>query len=173
MMLKIKRVRSYDVPRYPARKFEPWKQPAGVAMFKRGVSSAALLLLIDSCITGCMKGVPNWEYVTEGDARAAINRVFADNGIQLTADVPLDVVLSPEDTVRVVLDGYNDSLRVGYECVTEGDRESFNVKVWRHLDSDAADAGPYVNILWGANELNAIVQITQDFIDSLKAQGAI
>jgi hypothetical protein len=172
-MLKIKRIRSYRIPRYPAGQFEPWKQPAGVAMVKRGVSSAALLLLLDSCIGAGLHGKPIIVWITEADARAAIDSVFARNGIQLAPDVPHDVVLSSKKSAHVVLDGYNDSLSVGYEWVTAADRKSFSDKVWNQLDSDAANSGPYVKAVRETTSPDQLARIMQDFIDTLKAHGTI
>jgi hypothetical protein len=172
-MLKIKRIRSYTIPRYPVGQFETWKQPAGVALLKRGVSSAALLLLLDSCIGAGLHGVPRWVEVTEADARATIDSVFASNGIRLTPDFPFDVALSAKDTAHVTLDGYNDSLRVGYEYVSEADSKSVNNNVWEQITSNAAVSGPHVRIAWGAEERTVLAHVMQRYIDVLKAHGTI
>jgi len=121
-----------------------------------------------------------------------IDSVFAANGIQLKADVPYDVLIPAGipfvqvDTVRVTLDGYNDALKVGYEfigtpedfeefhCV--GSRESmfeYNSRVIDGVDSATAHLGPHVKVAnrWGTPA--GLARTMQDFIDTLKAHGAI
>jgi len=174
-MLRVRQIRAYAVPRYPKGRFEPWRQPTGVAMLKRGASSAVLLFLLDSCGETGTTGPPpvRPDFLTENEARVAINQVFTNNGIQLTADVPLDVVVAPDDTVTVSLDGYNDSLKVGYEYLAGADLDTFTTSVIAKMDSATADAGPYVKITEEIVEEGALTQIMQNFIDTLKAHGAI
>jgi hypothetical protein len=174
-MLRVRQIRSYAVPRYPAGGFEPWRQPAGVAMFKRSASSAALLLLLESCGETGTTGPPpvRPDFLTENEARAAISQVFTTNGIDLTANAPFEVVTAPGDTTTLALDGYNDSLRIGYEYLADADNDSFTAAVIAKMDSATADAGPYVKITEEIVDADSLARIMQNFIDTLKAHGAI
>ena len=111
--------------------------------------------------------------LTENEARAVITNVFTGNGIQLTPDVTISIVGSHGGTTDVVLDGYNDSLRVGYEYVSPSDAASFTSEVIARINADAAGSGPYIKTeaqQFGADELE---YLTQAFIDTLKAHGNI
>jgi hypothetical protein len=179
-MLRINRVGSYAIPRYPQGVFKPWREPAAVTLMKRGVVSAALLAILESCdedggggtgITGPPPLVP--QFLTENEARVIITNVFTDNGITLTPDVTLSIAGSHGDTTEVVLDGYNDSLRVGYEYVTPSDKVSFTSEVIARIRADATDSGPYITITGQQNYAGYLEFLMQEFIDTLKAHGKI
>jgi hypothetical protein len=173
-MLRVRQIRSYAVPRYPEGRFEPWKQSAGVAILKQGASTAALLLLLESCDDKGVSGVPaRPDFLTESEARAAITHVFTSNGIALTADAPFEVVTAPGDTTTLPLDGYNDSLKVGYEYLAGTDAVTFTTAILAKIDSTTADAGPYVKITEEMVDADSLGRIMQNFIDTLKAHGAI
>jgi hypothetical protein len=143
-------------------------------MLKQGASTAALLLLLESCDDKGVGGVPvRPDFLTESEARAAITHVFANNGIALTADAPFEVVTAPGDTTTLPLDGYNDSLRVGYEYLANTDMVTFTASVRAKMDSATADTGPYVKITEGIVDADSLGRIMQNFIDTLKAHGAI
>ena len=99
--------------------------------------------------------------------------VFADNGITLTPDVGISIVGSHGDTTDVVLDGYNDSLRVGYEYVTPSDEAGFTSEVMAQIDADAAGSGPYIKATEMSLSADYLEYLMQAFIDTLKAHGKI
>jgi len=177
-MLRIKRVVLYSVPKYPREVFKPWREPAAVTVMKRGAVSAALLAILESCDEGVgVTGPPPVppDLMTENEARAVITNVFTDNGITLTPDVTLSIIGNHSDTTDVVLDGYNDSLRVGYEYVTGTDVSSFTEDLIAQLDADAANSGPYIKATTAVRDDQAsrLERTMQAFIDTLKAHGKI
>jgi hypothetical protein len=183
-MLRIKRVASYSVPKYPQELFHPWRGPAAQTYVRRGVASAALLALLESCDgddgvwpggRGTTGVPPVPPAITETEARVIITNVFADNGIALTPDVTLSVIGGAGDTTEVVLDGYNDSLRVGYEYVYYNDENVFTHDLVAQLDADAAASGPYIKAAYMSyrGEGGELEYIMQAFIDTLKAHGKI
>jgi len=143
-----------------------------------------MMLLLEACeenggsgSTGPPPLVP--DYVTEAEARAAIKQVFADNGVSLVEDFKLRFELSPGDSVDLELDGYNDSLRVGYEYLFGDDYTVFTPGVIGAVDSAASDSGPYIKTV---DEIYKdqhpdyeayLDNLMQEFVDSLKANGVI
>lgn len=186
-MLRIRQVGSYAIPRYPQVVFKPWRRPAGLALAAKGAASAALLILLESCdggtgVTGAtggtgVTGPPPMppDFLTENEARVIITNVFTENGITLTPDVALSIIGSNGDTAGVVLDGYNNSLRVGYEYVCYNDEASFTDELIAQLEVDAAGSGPYIKATGRYAEKRAddLEQLMQAFIDTLKAHGKI
>jgi len=180
-MLRIERVGSYSIARYPREVFKPWRRPIGLAWAAKGTVSAALLLLLESCDqiggdggTG-MTGPPPMapDFLTENEARTIITNVFTGNGIHLTPDVTLSIVGSHGDTTDVVLDGYSNSLRIGYEYRTGADASSFTDELIAQLDADAAGSGPYIKAVHPEFSAGVLEFIMQSFIDTLKAHGKI
>jgi len=181
-VLRIRQVGTYSVPRYPREVFKPWREPATLTLMKRGAVSAALLAILESCDQsgGIADGrdprggiPPPYPPLTENQARTIIMNVFADNGITLTPDVGISIVGSHGDTTDVVLDGYNDSLRVGYEYVTPSDEAGFTSEVMAQIDADAAGSGPYIKATEMSLSADYLEYLMQAFIDTLKAHGKI
>ena len=113
---------------------------------------------------------------TEVEARAVIKRVFTENGIVLKDDVAMDVSTAQGVTRSVVLDGYNDSLRVGYEYLVDKTDTEFDSSVCDALDSVFAENGPFVEVIDQANYDNReelLTNTVQEFLDTLKARGII
>ncbi len=184
-MLRIRQVASYSVPKYPRETFRPWRESAVLTHVRRGAATAALLAILESCDGdkglwpdgGQTAGVPRpFPFLTEYEAYVIVTNVFADNRITLTPDVTLSVIGSDGDTTDVVLDGYNDSLRVGYEYVYgDDDLDTFSHVLIAQLDADAAGPGPYIKATYPCEKRRAhdLEQLMQAFIDTLKAHGKI
>jgi hypothetical protein len=183
-MLRIRRIESYSIARYPEVEFKPWRQPAGATLVRNGALSAALLLMLESCEGGGFVGFGGGtgttgpppvypDFLTENEARTVINKVFVDNGIPLEADILMSIVDSRHNTVNVVLDGYNDSLRVGYEYVTGTDPLTFTPQVIESIKMNTAGSGPYIGIAPAEKHEVDLETLMQAFIDTLKAQGKI
>jgi hypothetical protein len=121
--------------------------------------------------------------VTESEARSIVNRVLQDNGITWQDDVPFTLNLASGDSVQLMVDSYNDSLRVGYEYVAfndcGSDYETFTPRVTSALDSLAKAQGPYIDVIYDINrrEHSDYEQILersmQQFLDTLRAHGVI
>ena len=113
--------------------------------------------------------------MTESEARAIVDQVFASNGISLTHDVDLSIEVHPSDTAVLCVDGFNDSLRVGYEYLEYPDHQTFTPEVRAALDSLTSDSGPYVKTIefTPAEQAALLEAVAQEFIDSLRANGAI
>jgi len=159
-----------------------------LALAAKGTVSAALLVLLESCDVGIgitgdtggtgVTGPPpvRPDFLTEHEARVIITNVFARNGITLAPDVALSLIDSQGDTTRVTLDGYNDSLRVGYEYAYEDeDLDTFTHNLIAQIDADAAGPGPYIKATYPYEERHAhdLELLMEAFIDTLKAHGKI
>jgi hypothetical protein len=178
-MLKIKTVNSYVVPKYPKGAYKIYPDSFPLSTTKGVLAAAVMVLMLDACsdndtrVTG---GIPAPELVTESEARTIIDSVFTLNGINLTHDVDVKFETTPDDTATVNVDGFNDSLQVGYEYMSEPDYTSFTSQVRTSLDSLVNETGgPYVKSIDATPiELIDILEaMTQEFIDTLKANGAI
>ena len=82
----------------------------------------------------------------------------------------------PDSTV-LYIDGYNDSLRVGYEYIADKDRDDFTYDVVDALaDSTEAD-GPYIKtvneVIDHSSSQDHLELTVESFIDTLKAHGVI
>ena len=179
-MLEIRRVRRYRKARYPRGRYVEYTPPLPASLVKRGAVSLFALAAIESlgCDTGSTGPPPVWPgFVTENEARQVIEQVFAENGVQLERDLPLMLHLAADDSVALDLDGYNPSLRVGYEYVLGEDWQTFTLQVQNALDSLASEDGPYVKPVEAIEQVedySSILRATvQEFIDTLKAHGII
>jgi hypothetical protein len=153
--------------------------PAVLKLGRNAVVSAVLVMMLEACDGGGTTGPPPLppEMVTESEARTVIDQVFTDNGVSLTADVMKQFIMTAADTANVELDGYNDSLEVGYEYIYHDDYAQFNLQLVTWLNNAASGSGPYIKAI---NEVpkedgyETVLQgMVQEFVDSLKAQGVI
>lgn len=178
-MPEIRMVKKYRVAKYPRGIYQPKKRHPLAAMAEKGAISALLFTLLEACdstgVTGPPPVVP--DLVTENEARLAINQVFVSNSLPMTADQQLRLHFVDGDSADIVLDGYNDSVQVGYEYLTGDDLDSFTEKVVNQLDSLAGESGPYIKtvdqIRKDVDDQQYLDSVIQEFIDSLKSQGAI
>lgn len=178
-MPRIKPVKRYTVPKYPRGAYYAKPDPAVVALGKGAIAAAIMTILFEACDGGGTTGPPPLPppMVTETEARAVIDSVFADNGISLVNDFLLRFEKAPGDTVDLDLDGYNDSLGVGYEYINDDDYSVFTPEVKAALDSAVVQNGPYIEtidqIVKAGDYRSVLEGMVQSFIDSLKANGAI
>jgi hypothetical protein len=178
-MLKVKQVRKYSLAKYPQGNYQEPPEHLLPEILKDSAMIASMMLLLESC-SGTTTGVPNPpEMVTETEARSVVNRVLQDNVITWRSDVQLAIGLGGSDTVRLVVDSYNDSVRVGYEYVTDDDYASFTPRVTAVLDSVANAQGPYIKVIdeierrEHSDYEQLLERSMQQFLDTLKAHGVI
>ena len=179
-MLKVKQVRKYSLAKYPPGNYQEPPEHLLPELLRDSAMVATMMMLIESCSGTTTGGVPNApELVTETEARSIVNRVLQNNGITCQNDAPLTLSFGSGDTVHLVVDGYNDSLQVGYEYATDGDHATFTPRVMTALDSIAKAQGPYIKVI---NEINRhehsdygqLLETTmQQFLDTLRAHGVI
>ncbi|MCX6832424.1 MAG: hypothetical protein NT028_09905 [candidate division Zixibacteria bacterium] len=178
-MLEVKQVRKYSIAKYPSGNYQ---EPPGHLLpefLKDSALAAAMMLLVESCGT-TTGGIPNApEMVTETEARSIVNRVLQNNGITWQNDAPLTLSFGSGDTVHLVVDGYNDSLRVGYEYANDNDYATFTPRVTAALDSLAKAQGPYIEVMGEINRYEhsnyeqLLEMSMQQFLDTLRAHGVI
>jgi hypothetical protein len=136
--------------------------------------------LIESCdkngtSTG---GVPQPPlYVSEASARQIITQVFTGRTIALDSSQVVTIPLSAVDTLVLNVDGFNDSLQVGYEYVYGDDELQYPPAVCNTLDSLNESATPHIltidpEIRRAAAEEH-LQQVVQQFLDTLAAHGVI
>ena len=181
-MLEIRRVKRYRKARYPRGRYSDYTPPLPESLVKRGAISLFALAALEAL--GCDSGngvtgpppLPP-DLVTETEARQIIEQVFVDNGVQLERDLPFILHLAADDSVTLDLDGFNDSLQVGYEYIIGDDWETFTLQVRGVLDSLANENGPYIKPVEQIEDegdyTSALRATVQEFIDTLKAQGVI
>lgn len=177
-MLKIKPIERYSIPRYPKGVYSESPDFISLATPRGALAAAMLALLLEACDGGGTTGPPPLppDMVTESEARTIIDRVFDSNGISLTHDVDLNIEVHPGDTAIVNVDGFNDSLRTGYEYLTEQEHEALAPEVRTALDSLVNETeGPFVKTFnpTPSQQAALLEAVTQEFIDSLKANGSI
>ncbi len=148
-MLTIRRVKRYRKARYPRGRYSDYTPPLPESLVKRGAVSLFALAALEIARLRHWNGTTGPpplppKLVTENEARQIIEQVFVDNGVQLERDLPFILHLAADDSVTLDLDGYNSSLRVGYEYVIENDWATFTPQVWNALDSLANENGPYI-----------------------------
>ncbi len=176
-MLKVEPIAVYRIARYPRGRYYSKPIPLPLLLAKKGIVPAALMLILESCDGTGTTGPPpiEPEFITEQEARQAINIIFAGNGISLDEDVPIRFDLGGNDSTDLVIDGFNSDLRVGYEYITGRDDTSFTPQVIEALDEAAEGAGPYIKPAFRAYEyeLEELQETMRAFIDTLKAHGVI
>ncbi|NIO29924.1 MAG: hypothetical protein GTO29_15380 [Candidatus Latescibacteria bacterium] len=139
----------------------------------------AMIALIESCDSAGTVGPPPVmaDMVTENEARQIINRVFESNNVHLQEDIRFILRLSQNDSTELNLDGFNDTLQVGYEYLSSADWGSPVHLAWRTLDSLTQEAGPYIKVMDEKtkypNYQLFMEGVVQEFIDTLKARGVI
>jgi len=178
-MLRIKKVKKYTVAQYPQGIYRVKPDSPAQALWKGSVSSAVMLAILESCdgvgTTGPPPVLP--EMVTENEARNVIERVFDNNDIDLQEDVDYLFRYGINDSTQLDLDGYNDSLNVGYEYIAGADSGTFTPEVINALDSAQSDSGPYVKTVdefeRSPDFETYLENLIQEFIDTLKVQGII
>ncbi len=177
-MLKIRPIERYSIPRYPKGVYS--EAPDFISLESpRGVLTAAMLaLFLDACSGGGQTGPPPLppDMVTESEARTIVDQVFANNGIDLVNDVDLSIEIHPGDSDTVNVDGFNDSLQTGYEYLTPAEHEAIPMEVRVALDSLIDEPeGPFVKMFdpTYVTQSALLESLTQEFIDSLRANGSI
>lgn len=174
-MLKIEQVERYTIARYPARRCYR-AAPSLCGNFMKGsAASLVMLAILESCDGNGMTGPPPVppEMITENEARQVIERVFSDSSITMTNDVPHMVHFSNGDSAGVTLDGFNESLQVGYEYLAGDDFIEYTVEVRHALDSLMNENGPYIETVFETQWESNIEDQIEAFIDTLKANGVI
>ena len=179
-MLRIRRVRRYRRARYPRGRYRARRRRSAGPATTGGITAAILMTLTEACDTGVgVTGPPPVlpEMVTENEARQAIRSVFLTNGIQLEEDVAL-VFRWDQDSLAFDVDGFNDSLQVGFEYVNpDGEPGSFSNTFLTALSEAKAGDGPYIEWVGPTpldpTSLEALQTEIQTFIDLLRAQGII
>jgi hypothetical protein len=117
------------------------------------------------------------DMVTEAEARAIIDRIFSDNDVVLEKDFPF-LFRWAQDSLAFEVDGFNDSLQVGYEYVDpDGEFPSLSSSFQAAVDSAGNADGPYIKLVHpafadGRQEEWFEMEI-QAFIQKLKGMGII
>jgi hypothetical protein len=174
-MLQIKPIITYTVAKYPEGSpyVGPPRETGGV------IRDAALLATIATLMQSCfpIMGVPlPPKILSENEARAKIVNLFAKRGVALTEDSMLQIK-TDGDSIRLVLDGYNDSLRVGYEYIQGTDMETFTPEACAEIDSLQATGAQHILLIKDRESATRYEQVTdmivERFLNTLKAQGII
>ena len=179
--LEVRRVMRYSAAKYPRRHYTEKPPALPGALMKRGALSVVMLALLESTAcedvgtTGPPPVLPS--LVTENEARRVIERAFGAHGIRLQEDIGVMFHYGDNDSALLALDGYNDSLRVGYEYVSRTDEPAFTPAVKTALDSLVDHGGPYVEPIDGIETRQdyekILQQIVDEFVDTLKAHGVV
>ena len=181
-MLKIRRIARYTDAKYPRGPYHPYRRGVPASLATRGAATLFLLALYEACdgtgVTGPPPVVP--DLVTESEARSIITSVFDRNGIALDEDIRLVLQMGPADSAVLDIDGYSDSLRVGYEYISPEDRATFTGEVLDSLLRAEITAGPYIKAVDAVEKepgddsyIQRLESTIEAFIDSLKANGVI
>jgi hypothetical protein len=106
----------------------------------------------------------------EGVGRAILRAIFEEHGLSMVEDV--EVTLG---TTTVVLDGWDEARRVGYEVLTSeaGDREAFPPEVVAELEA-AMRRGEATILLVDLDPSEELLRrAAEGFLAELKKRGAL
>ncbi|MFH0778018.1 MAG: hypothetical protein V2A71_05230 [Candidatus Eisenbacteria bacterium] len=179
-MLRIQQIRRYRVARYPRGSYSNKTPSSPKMILEGGAISLAMLALLQSCECTGTTGPPpvRPDLVTENEARQIIERVFTNRGLGMERDVPLVLRHGQGDSTELILDGFNDSLKVGYEYIYAAQDTSFTADVRQALeDSLAAERAPFVKVMDSTYKYSGYQQLleqaVEEFLDTLQAHGII
>jgi hypothetical protein len=185
-MLTIQQVKRYCIARYPKEVYSRKGRSLPKTLLERGAVSLVMLALLEFCDHGGLRagvgmmGPPPAlpELLTENEARQIIEHVFADNGVVLDNDVRLVLHYGQNDSAELILDGFNDSLEVGYEYAYSREDTVFTANVREALeDSLANNDAPYIKVLNSIHKYPGqqefLEHAVEQFIDTLQAHGVI
>lgn len=183
-MLKIKKIRKYTVAKYPREIYCQKPYSFGNKLLKGGLTSTFILALLGSVApepVGAAGPPPmKLDMVTENEARAAIEGVFARNNINLKHNVKYLLKYDMDRQVELEIDGYNDSLKVGYEYISRGQEKDsivFTKDILTVIENKKKDSGPYIEVIQPLyerpNYQADLENLIQEFINDLKARGII
>jgi hypothetical protein len=176
-MLQIKQIARYELPKYPRGGEYIHPPRTSAALLRDAAVLIAVATVLDSCVPPLMGKLALPKYVTELDARQAIGEVFATQGVKLKPDRTVAVRFGQSDSLVLSIDGFNDSLQVGYEYVSVDDRAMFTPGVCARLDSLNRSASPHILTVDAEVQQDGaeahLRQVVETFLDSLKAQGVI
>lgn len=180
MTLRIKPVKRYTVAKYPRVHYWRRKKTATELLAKGGFSTFLLLALQEACEGGGISGPPPVppDMVTENEARQVIKQVFDEHGVGLQEDVQVLFNLLDGTPVGFVADGYNDSLRVGYEYMNPDWEQEYIPEPYRvALESGDNVEGAFVKFTESMEKSSDYAVILRSqietFIETLKANGII
>ncbi len=177
--MKIRSMSKYSVPRYPRGVYYSKPGVLPKELTRAGALSVIAALVLQSCDGKGTQiaGVPAISPISEQVAQGVINGVFDRNGIDLDHDVLVRFERAAGDTVDLVVDGYNDSLAVGYEYLIGLDYSTFDHQVVAVLEDSALAKEPHItpihNVDVNGPWQQTLETATQQFIDSLIARGVI
>jgi hypothetical protein len=171
-MLEIRQIAKYNRARYP-RHGEYVLPSKSVPHIVRDLAVlTALAALTETC-----GPPPPPRFLSEYDARWIITQAFSNAGLSFREDTKVLVRLSGGNSTELNLDGYNDSLKVGYEYVSRGDRDEFTAEICRQLESSKYTSAPHVltvdALLERESPQEHLEGVVKAFLDSLKAHGVI
>jgi len=122
------------------------------------------------------------DIITENEARTIIKQVFEKHGIKLEEDVPYIYTARDGKQVELNLDGYNSTLKVGYEYLSEEDRKerqhfyelqrlgSFDESYIRVLHTEAWEAENEHSHVYAKKVIEHNIE---EFIANLRATGLL
>jgi len=179
--MKIKRIRRYKRARYPRGRYRRKKRSVASSVAQGSLSSLLIMALTEACdwpgvgVTGPPPVMP--EMVTENEARQVINRVFSENGIALQQDFPI-IFKWAQDSLAFDVDGFNETLKVGYEYVNpEGESPVFSKEFKTSLEAAGNADGPFIElvdpVLQDPASEDALESEILAFINKLKGLGII
>jgi hypothetical protein len=183
-MLKIKKIRKYAIARYPHEIYYYKPYSFTSKLLKRILAPTFILTLLGSIAPepiGAVGPPPVApDMVTENEARAAIEEVFARNNINLKHDVKYLLKYGEDHQAELELDGYNDSLGIGYEYLDWKKDKDFNVftpDILTAIENQKNGSGPFIEVIRplvkDRHSEENLENLIQEFIDSLKARGII
>jgi hypothetical protein len=186
-MMEIKSNQRYSLAQYPAKEQFEYHANKIDALIKAGIIPVAALVMSNG---GCDGNELRSTYLKEDDGRKIIDQLFTEYKVNLQKDYPIAAIEHDSSDVNCMLDGYNDSLKIGYEyfggeeefirdcdCNENGDEYwinpnkdfcGYNETEDRNIlciDAIETSSNPYAQ-----QQLELIVR---DFLEQLKANGVI
>jgi hypothetical protein len=173
-MLTVKKIRKYTVPRYPKGEYFKKKNSQASKFLTTGILSASVMGMLDSCIIepGLTGEVAPPPLITEDSAKKIINQVFLDRGIALREDAEHLFIHNGRNSIKINLDGYNDSLKTGYEYVSRPEDSIIANKDFNQFSSTPNSNIKFIEQKFQSEE-EQLEDIIIDFIDSLISRGNI
>jgi hypothetical protein len=187
--MQVRKLIAYRIPAYP---FQDYQYHTDYNKEKIIASLFGFLIANSKCSSGGLMLYP--PIFLEYPIRPIVDKIFLDEGIALIHNYPVSFPDDKSNIHNCSLDGFNDSLKIGYEYFSTNDEQSYEENYPASCDCNEDFIDPQAEkFLCGSNsqtgwnilcidrmektdnpyQLADLELKVKDFIAELKAQGVL